>query len=73
MEFENFSSVNAKTRRSTPVEMRASTWAFTFSTPASALDEIRKPMVVVLLKGPVVVMGMIIRRSLTPLNYSSVN
>ena len=30
-------------------------------------------MVVVLLKGPVVVMGMIIRRSLTPLNYSSVN
>ena len=36
MEFENFSSVNAKTRRSTPVEMRASTWAFTFSTPASA-------------------------------------
>ena len=36
MEFENFSSVKAKTRRSTPVEMRASTWAFTFSTPASA-------------------------------------
>ena len=26
MEFENFSSVNAKTRRSTPVEIRASTW-----------------------------------------------
>jgi hypothetical protein len=36
MEFENFSSVKASIRRSTPVEMRASTWAFTFSTPASA-------------------------------------
>ena len=36
MEFENFSSVNAKTRRSTPVDIRSSTWAFTFSTPASA-------------------------------------
>src|SRR6266849_10683724 len=36
MEFENFSSVKAKTRRSTPVAIRSSTWAFTFSTPASA-------------------------------------
>jgi hypothetical protein len=36
MEFENFSSVNANTRRSTPVAIRSSTWAFTFSTPASA-------------------------------------
>jgi len=36
MEFENFSSVKAKTRRRTPVVMRSSTWAFTFSTPASA-------------------------------------
>lgn len=36
MEFENFSSVKASIRRSTPVEMSASTWAFTFSTPASA-------------------------------------
>jgi len=36
MEFENFSSVKAKTRRSTPVVIRSSTWAFTFSTPASA-------------------------------------
>jgi hypothetical protein len=36
MEFENFRSVNAKTRRSTPVVINSSTWAFTFSTPASA-------------------------------------
>jgi hypothetical protein len=36
MEFENVSSVKAKTRRETPVVMSASTWAFTFSTPASA-------------------------------------
>jgi hypothetical protein len=36
MEFENVSSVKAKTRRSTPVVIRSSTWAFTFSTPASA-------------------------------------
>jgi len=36
MEFENFSSVKARTRRSTPVVIRSSTWAFTFSTPASA-------------------------------------
>jgi hypothetical protein len=36
MEFENFSSVKAKTRRSTPEAIRSSTWAFTFSTPASA-------------------------------------
>src|ERR1700726_4591077 len=36
MEFEKFSSVKAKTRRRTPVVIRASTWAFTFSTPASA-------------------------------------
>src|SRR5712691_915111 len=36
MEFENFSSVKASIRRSTPVEMSASTWAFTFSTPAPA-------------------------------------
>src|SRR5216684_3291351 len=36
IEFENFSSVKAKTRRSTPVVIRSSTWAFTFSTPASA-------------------------------------
>src|SRR5712691_11419325 len=36
MEFENFSSVNAKTRRRTPVVINSSTWAFTFSTPASA-------------------------------------
>ena len=36
MEFENFSSVNAKTRRSTPVAIKSSTSAFTFSTPASA-------------------------------------
>src|SRR6267378_3934726 len=36
MEFENFSSVNAKTRRRTPVVISSSTWAFTFSTPASA-------------------------------------
>ena len=35
-EFEKFSSVKASTRRSTPVETSASTWAFTFSTPASA-------------------------------------
>ena len=34
MEFENFSSVKAKTRRITPVVIRSSTWAFTFSTPA---------------------------------------
>src|SRR5713226_4659 len=36
MEFENSSSVKARTRRSTPVVIRSSTWAFTFSTPASA-------------------------------------
>jgi hypothetical protein len=36
MEFENFSSVKAKTRRSTPVVIKLSTWAFTFSTPPSA-------------------------------------
>src|SRR5216684_6049477 len=36
MELENFSSVKAKTRRSTPVVIRSSTWAFTFSIPASA-------------------------------------
>src|SRR6516164_4846347 len=36
MEFENFSSVNANTRRSTPVVIRSSTSALTFSTPASA-------------------------------------
>jgi hypothetical protein len=36
MEFESFSFVKAKIRRSTPVVIRASTWAFTFSTPASA-------------------------------------
>ena len=36
MEFENFSSVNAKTRRRTPVVIRSSTCAFTFSTPESA-------------------------------------
>src|SRR5216684_1830399 len=36
MEFENFSSVRARTRRSTPVVIRSSTWAFTFSTPESA-------------------------------------
>src|SRR5438128_6917100 len=36
MEFENFSSVKTKTRRSTPAVIRSSTWAFTFSTPASA-------------------------------------
>jgi len=36
MEFENFSSVKAKTRRSTPVVTSSSTWALTFSTPASA-------------------------------------
>ena len=36
MEFENFRSVKAKSRRSTPVAIRSSTWAFTFSTPASA-------------------------------------
>ena len=35
-EFENFSSVKAKTRRRTPVEMSASLWACSFSTPASA-------------------------------------
>jgi hypothetical protein len=35
-EFENVSSVKARTRRSTPVAIRSSTWAFTFSTPASA-------------------------------------
>ena len=29
-------SEKAKTRRSTPVVIRSSTWAFTFSTPASA-------------------------------------
>src|SRR5919198_3143068 len=36
MEFENCSSVNASTRCRTPVAISASTWAFTFSTPASA-------------------------------------
>jgi hypothetical protein len=36
MEFEKFSSVKAKTRRRTPVEMNASLRAFPFSTPASA-------------------------------------
>src|ERR1700686_2109255 len=36
MEFENFSSVKARIGRSTPVVIRSSTWAFTFSTPASA-------------------------------------
>ncbi len=36
MEFENCSSVKAKTRRRTPAAIRSSTWAFTFSTPASA-------------------------------------
>jgi hypothetical protein len=36
MEFENFSSVKARTRRSTPVVISSSTCAFTFSTPASA-------------------------------------
>src|SRR5215204_4106922 len=36
MEFENFSSVKASRRRRTPVWINASTWAFTFSTPASA-------------------------------------
>ena len=36
MEFENFSSVKAKTRRRTPEVIRSSTWAFTFSTPPSA-------------------------------------
>src|SRR5712692_8341610 len=33
MEFENFSSVKAKTRRSTPVVIRSSTCSFTFSSP----------------------------------------
>ena len=32
-ELENFSSVNAKTRRRTPAAIRSSTWGFTFSTP----------------------------------------
>src|SRR5262245_10573853 len=36
MELENLSSVNANTRRSTPVVINLSTSAFTFSTPASA-------------------------------------
>ena len=36
MEFENFSSVKASTRRSAPVAISASTCASTFSTPASA-------------------------------------
>src|SRR5882672_9134302 len=36
MEFENLGSVKAKTRRRTPAVIRSSTWAFTFSTPASA-------------------------------------
>jgi hypothetical protein len=36
MEFENFSSVKASTRRRTPVSIKASTSAFTFSTLASA-------------------------------------
>jgi hypothetical protein len=36
MEFENFSSVKASSRRRTPASINASIWAFTFSTPASA-------------------------------------
>jgi hypothetical protein len=36
IEFENFSSVNASRRRRTPASINASTWVFTFSTPASA-------------------------------------
>ena len=36
IEFENLSSVNASTRRSTPVSINPSTAALTFSTPASA-------------------------------------
>jgi hypothetical protein len=36
MEFENVKSVKASRRRRTPVWINASTWAFTFSTPASA-------------------------------------
>src|SRR5262245_59144749 len=36
MEFETFSSVNAKTRRRAPLVINSSMWAFTFSTPASA-------------------------------------
>jgi hypothetical protein len=36
MEFENFTSVNAKIRRSIPVVINSSTSAFTLSTPASA-------------------------------------
>ena len=36
MEFENFSSVKASSRRRMPVWIKASTWAFTFSIPASA-------------------------------------
>src|SRR2546425_1368834 len=36
IEFENFSSVKASRRRRTPVWINSSTWAFTFSTPASA-------------------------------------
>src|ERR1700722_13390847 len=36
MEFQKLTSVKARTRRSTPVVIRSSTWAFTFSTPASA-------------------------------------
>jgi hypothetical protein len=35
MEFEHFSSVKASSRRRTPVWINSSTWAFTFSTPAS--------------------------------------
>jgi hypothetical protein len=35
-EFDNVSSRKAKTRRRTPVVIRSSTWALTFSTPASA-------------------------------------
>jgi hypothetical protein len=36
IEFENFNSVKASRRRRTPVAISSSTWAFTFSTPASA-------------------------------------
>ena len=36
IEFENFGSVNASRRRRTPASINASTWVFTFSTPASA-------------------------------------
>jgi hypothetical protein len=36
IEFEHFNSVKASSRRRTPVAINASTWALTFSTPASA-------------------------------------